>query len=142
VTLIEAVEASQLAEYLRQSRWTYPLVNAGHIAGIALLFGAVVPMSILSLRRASPASALTRALRPFATAGLVVAVVCGGLLFVTQAGEYVANGWFRTKLALIALALANAAWHLRAEIVPAPAAVASLVLWTAALVSGRMIGFS
>jgi hypothetical protein len=142
VTLIEAVEASVLAEHLRQSRWTYPLVNAGHIAGIGMLFGTVVPMSVVSLLGSPPAPVLVRALRPFATAGVLLAVVCGGLLFIAQAGEYVANGWFRAKLALIALALANAVWHLRSTVLPAPAALASLVLWTAALVSGRMIGFS
>jgi hypothetical protein len=142
VTLIEAVEASALAEHLRQSRWTYPLVSAGHIAGIAMLFGSVVPMALQSLRRTSPAPNLVQALRPFAAFGLTLAVVCGALLFIAQASDYLANGWFRAKLALIVLAVANAAWHLRAQAIPAHAALASLVLWAAALISGRMIAFS
>jgi hypothetical protein len=48
----------------------------------------------------------------------------------------------RAKLALVALAVADAAWHLRDNRLSALAALASVLLWTAALVSGRMIGFS
>lgn len=46
------------------------------------------------------------------------------------------------KLALLAVALTHAAWHLRAEGIPARAAVASLTLWLAVLVAGRMIAFA
>jgi hypothetical protein len=138
--VIEAIEATWLAEHLRRSRWTYPLVNAGHIAGIALLFGAVVPMAVDSLRPGP--QILRQRLRPYAVAGLVIAVVCGALLFIAQAGEYLQNRWFLAKLALIALALANAALHLRAEPLPARAALASILLWAAALFAGRMIAFA
>lgn len=140
--MIEALEASALAEHMRQSRWTYPLVNAGHIAGIALLFGSVVPMSIEVLRRGEGAGALRHRLRPYAIAGLVLAVTCGALLFIAQASEYLENRWFLAKLALITLALVNAAWHLRARTLQAPAALASILLWAAALVAGRMIAFA
>ncbi|WP_240790413.1 hypothetical protein [Rhodobacter sp. SY28-1] len=140
--MIETLEASTLAEHLRRSRWTYPLVSSGHIAGIALLFGTVVPMAVTSLGDRRAGRATIRALRPYAVSGLVLAAGCGALLFIAQAGDYVGNRWFQAKLALIALALANAAWHLRAGELSAPAALASLLLWSAALVAGRMIGFS
>jgi predicted membrane-bound spermidine synthase len=140
--VIEALEASWLAEHLRQSRWTYPLVSAGHIMGIGMLVGTVVPMAVTTLRRSPGAPGLIRTLRPFAVAGLVLALFCGALLFIAQAGEYLANRWFQAKLALIALALANACWHLRKDRLSPPAALMSLGLWAAALVSGRMIGFS
>lgn len=142
MTLIEALEASALSEHLRRSRWTYPLVNAGHVVGIALLFGAVVPMAVTSLRDQRAGRALIRALRPFAVAGFALAVACGVLLFIAQAEDYLGNGWFQAKLALIALALANAAWHLRGGELSVPAALASILLWAGALVAGRMIGYS
>lgn len=137
--MIEALEASALAQHLRASRWTYPLVNAGHILGIALLVGAVVPLDVAALqgRRAT-----ARFLRRFTVAGLVLAAGCGGLLFITQASDYLASGWFRAKMALLVLALLNAAWHLRAPMPPRQAAVASLVLWPCVLICGRMIGYS
>jgi hypothetical protein len=140
--VIEALEASALAEHLRRSRWTYPLVSAGHIAGIALLFGAAVPMAVESLRRGSAAQAICQRLRPFAMAGLAIAVICGALLFIAQASDYLQNRWFLAKLALVALALANAALHVRAAPLGAPAAFASILLWAAALVAGRMIAFA
>ncbi len=39
--ILAGLEGSALAAGLRGSKWVYPLVNAGHIAGIALLFGAI-----------------------------------------------------------------------------------------------------
>ena len=45
-----ALEATALAQFLKASRWVYPLVNAGHILGIALLVGAVIPMDVAVLR--------------------------------------------------------------------------------------------
>lgn len=137
IWLTEALEATTLAQHLKLSRWTYPLVNAGHILGLALLVGAVVPMDVQILRGRGAA---TRVLRGWAVVGLMIAVTCGVLLFITQAGDYVLNGWFRTKMALLAVALLNAALHLRA--VSRSGAALSLLLWPAILLCGRMIGYS
>jgi hypothetical protein len=139
-SLIDLLESSALAQHLRVSRWTYPLVNAGHLLGVALLVGAVVPMDLraLNLVRGPDLTDLRR----FAVAGLVLAMGCGALLFIAGAGEYLQNGWFRAKMGLLALAVANALWHLRKVPLPAPAALASLMLWPAVLLTGRMIGYS
>lgn len=37
------LEQSALAQALAGSVWWYPLINAGHILGIALLVGGIVP---------------------------------------------------------------------------------------------------
>jgi hypothetical protein len=137
--VIEALEATWLAEHLRRSRWTYPQVNAAHILGIAILLGAVLPMHVQRLCGRPP---LVRVLRPYAMAGLALAVTCGALLFMARAAEYLGNPWIQAKMALLAVALAHAAWHLRTEMIPARAAVASLVLWLTVLVAGRMIAFA
>jgi hypothetical protein len=145
--LLAALEALPLAEQLRASRWSYPLVNAGHVAGIALLVGAVVPMDmrLLGLVRGPEPLALAGFLRPFAVAGLALASACGVLLFLVQASDYAASLWFRLKLALLVAALANAALHLRlARLSPERrrlAAALSLALWPAVLLSGRMIAY-
>src|SRR3546814_13778308 len=47
--LADALAALQNLEpvaALRASRWVYPLVNTAHIAGIALLFGAIAPLDL------------------------------------------------------------------------------------------------
>lgn len=143
-----ALEATDLAQFLKTSRWVYPLINAGHILGIGLLMGSVMPMDLrlLGLIRRPEIATTVALLRPVAATGLALAVLCGLLLFVTQASDYAGNPWFRAKLALVAAAGLNALMHLRvAALAPARrrlAALLSLVLWPAALFSGRMIGFS
>ena len=130
------LEGTALAQYLKVSRWVYPFINAGHILGIALLVGAVLPMDVAILRRRFPSAAL----KTWAIAGFTLAVTCGVLLFVTQATDYVKSPWFLTKMALLFAALLNAALHLR-RATPVAAAI-SLVLWPVILLFGRMIGYS
>ncbi len=143
-----ALEATALAQFLKASRWVYPLVNAGHVLGIALLLGAVIPMDLrlTGLRARHPLPLVADLLRPVAAAGLGLAVICGALLFATQAGDYVQNGWFRAKMALIALALVNIALHPRLMRLSVPrrrvAGAVSLCLWPAVLICGRMIAYS
>lgn len=145
--LLEALEATSLAQGLRRSIWTYPLVNAAHILGLGLLIGAVVPMDLRLagvVRR--PALADTTALlRPVAAIGAALAIAMGILLFSTRATEYAGSPWFRAKMVLLAAALVNVALHPRLlELSPARqrlAAGLSLALWPAVLLCGRMIGY-
>jgi hypothetical protein len=135
------LEATALATALRQSVWAYPLVNAGHILGIALLVGSVVPMDLALLRRGtiSPYAGL----RGYALAGLVLAAMCGVLMFSVQARDYLQSPWFLAKIALVALAALNAVLHLARgpQKTPRLVAAASLAFWIAALLCGRMIGY-
>ncbi|MBW4972154.1 hypothetical protein KZZ08_00905 [Roseovarius mucosus] len=137
------LEAQPFAQALRASRWTYPLVNAGHILGLALLIGAVVPMDVRLLRGDLRA---IRMLRVYAIGGLCLALACGSLLFAAQASDYVTNSWFRWKIALLVVALVNAALHLHPLALSRPrqcaAAILSLCLWIAVLLCGRMIAYS
>lgn len=151
--LAASVQGSALSTALRASRWTYPLVNAGHLLGLALLIGAIVPLDLrlLGLWPDTDARALERACRPVAVAGLAIALGAGALLFAARPLDYVASGLFGLKLALIAAALANAAAarSRRAALpafgpVPAPlrrAALLSLLLWPSVLLAGRLIGY-
>ncbi|SFP26919.1 hypothetical protein [Tranquillimonas alkanivorans] len=146
--LAAALEATALAQHLKASRWTYPLVNAGHILGLALLIGAVVPMDLrlLGLMRRPALPETVALLRPIAATGLTLAATFGALLFFTQASDYIGNRWFLAKLSLVALGLLNAALHpALADIPPArqrAAALASLAIWPAALICGRLIAYS
>lgn len=149
---LAALEATALAEALRFSRWGYAAVSAGHILGIALLVGALVPLDLrlLGFWTNVPAAALARVLVPVAAAGLALAVTCGALLFSVGASDYAAEPVFRIKLALIALGAATALYaHRRAG----PAlegwsaarrrlqAMLSLACWLPALALGRAIAF-
>ncbi len=155
--LLAALEASAWARSLRESVWLYPLVNAGHILGIALLLGAIVPLDLrlLGAWRAEPLGPLWRVLSHTATAGVVVAVVFGFMLFGTRATEYAASEYFLAKMGFVALGALNAL-TLRVAVSPARSAAAerdpplrrmqvaaslSLIAWSTALVLGRLVGY-
>ncbi len=155
--LAAAIQASALSQTLSASIWLYPLINTGHVIGIALLFGAIVPLDLRLLGRHSnvPLGPLARTLIPISVAGLLLAVASGLLLFVTRPLDYVVEPLFAIKLGLLALAVLNAlALHRRArwelmrevprQVVPKAwqlAAVASVLLWLGVIAAGRLIGY-
>lgn len=155
VELLAGIENSALAGALRGSTWIYPLVNTGHIIGVALFFGAIAPVDLrlIGVWAGIPLTHVTRILVPMATAGLVLAVSFGMLLFSTRASEYAASWLFWLKMLLLLLGFVNAAVYLiahrRAEnndaIMPVSSRVtlglSSLVLWTGVIVLGRLVGY-
>jgi hypothetical protein len=142
---------------LRNSRWSYALVNASHIVGIALLFGAIVPLDLrlIGCWRSVSIRALARVLVPVAAAGLVLAICAGALLFSIRAVQYAGTTLFQVKLALIVCGVANALllrqaeqWEASAGVTDAApplrlrvAGALSISLWLAVIVCGRMLGF-
>jgi hypothetical protein len=160
--LAEALTALQNLEpvaALRTSRWVYPLVNTAHIAGLALLVGAIAPLDLrlLGAWRSVPLHLLAQVLQPVAAAGLALAVAAGLAMFAVSATKYAATPVFLVKLVLIAAALANAVllrrhpdWILAR--VPGlaaepstrlkAAAGLSLGLWLAIILCGRFIAYT
>lgn len=142
---------------LRRSVWVYPFVNAGHIIGIALLFGAIVPMDLrlMGVWRDAPLRAVAGITVPVAVVGLLLAITTGALLFSVRAVEYARIELLQVKLLLIAGAVANAlllrrtsAWRAFAEGDLAgtsprlqAAGALSLGLWLSVIVCGRLIGY-
>jgi hypothetical protein len=154
---LAGLEATALARALRDSVWTYPLVNAGHIAGIALLVGSIVPLDLrlLGAWRSVPLVPLWRVLTRTAAIGLALAVVFGALLFITRATEYAASGFFLAKMAIVAAATVNALllragasdalMHAMPGARPSRrmrfAGAISLAAWLTALTLGRLVGY-
>ena len=142
---------------LRSARWTYAAVNASHITGIALLFGAIVPLDLrlIGCFRQISIRALARILVPVAVFGLLLAVAAGSLLFSIRAVQYAGTTLFQIKMALVACGIANAlllrkatAWETAQNDTSAmpplrlrTAGALSIVLWLSVIVCGRMIAF-
>ena len=146
--LAAALQASDLAQSLKASRWTYPAVNTGHILGVALLVGAVLPMDLRLIglwRGEVPLRTTLALLRPVAALGAAVAVLTGFLLFTVQAADYVALPLFFAKMGLVALGLLNAVAAPRLASLSRSrqrlAGLVSLAVWPSALVCGRMLGY-
>jgi hypothetical protein len=140
--LAAALQATGLSEALRASVWLYPLVNTGHVVGIALLFGAIAPLDLrlLGMFRSVPLEPLATTLVPVAITGLL---------------DYVVEPLFGLKLALLAAAVLNALWlrldphwrHLGAApgVPPRPGwrwhGALSILLWLGVITAGRLIGY-
>ena len=159
--LFDALTALQNLEAvaaLRASRWVYPLVNAAHITGLALLFGAILPLDLrlLGAWREVPLHHLARVLVPAALAGLALAAASGLLLFSVSAAKYAAMPLFLLKLGLIAAALANALMLRRSAdwtLAQIPevrsdltfrlkfSALLSLALWIFVILCGRFLAY-
>nr|WP_267955416.1 hypothetical protein [Halomonas ethanolica] len=148
--MLTSLADTALAEWVRLSRWGYAAINALHVLGIALLIGAIVALDLrlLGWRKRLPLHELGRLLQPVAIAGLLLAMVTGALLFLADPSGYAAMPLFVLKLALIALAIANALLlNLGPGLANATprrlrvAGLLSLLLWPTVLLAGRMLAF-
>jgi hypothetical protein len=153
-----ALEATDLAVALRNSVWSYPLVNAAHLLGVALLVGSIVPLDLrlLGVWRSVSLAPLGGVLSRIAGTGLVLAMIFGTLLFITRASEYIVSNVFISKMVVVAVGTANAlalrmTWpahvsEITSTEVKTPArlrfaAGISLATWLAALTLGRLVGY-
>ena len=84
--ILTTIASSEPAVLLRGSFWVYPLVNAAHILGIALLIGAIVPfdLRLMGVIRRGRIRNLANILVPTAAAGLALAAVSGTALFIVK----------------------------------------------------------
>jgi hypothetical protein len=140
-----------LSEAMRRSRWGYAAASTGHVLGLALLVGAILPLDLRLLGAWSSVdrAALARVLVPVAATGLALAVGCGVLLLLAAPADYLAAPLFLAKMALVGLGAGHAAalhlGHGLARAGPARLRIAgavSLLCWTGALIAGRMLAFT
>ncbi|MGZ8325858.1 MAG: DUF6644 family protein [Rhodoplanes sp.] len=150
IALLEAVQASAFAAYVRDSVLLYPLANVAHVVAVMVFFAAVAVMDLRLLRviRGMPVPLVIERLRPVAVGALVVIAATGLTLFVPEAAATARNQAFLLKLAAIALALGNIAvneWALRRDgessrTVQVTAGL-SLALWLSTAALGRAIAY-
>lgn len=159
---LRALSASAPAAMLRNSFWVYPIINAAHILGIALLVGGILPLNLrlIGFFRYYSIKPLAKLCVPIAAVGLATAAITGLMLFSVKPVDYVRTDIFLLKVAMIGAALINIAlvrfnvsWR---EIVEAEdsimnpidpdiglriAGAVSLIIWTAVLFLGRFVGY-
>ena len=158
-TFLKSLEDSHLATRIRDSFLLFPLLESAHVLGLALVFGTI---AIIDLRLLGIAST-DRSFRRMASdilkwtwAAFALTASTGALMFITNAGVYYHNFYFRTKMFLLLLAGINMLvfeltagrtihrWDKASSAPPAGRAVAalSLVLWIGIIFMGRIIGFT
>ena len=153
------LESTAVSVSIRESVWTYPIIESIHVLGLTLFMGLLLLWDLrlvgLTLRKI-PVSRMWRGLFPWIGLGAVIMIVSGVLLFWSDPVRFYANVFFRVKVAGLALALANAmAFHFGIErsLVqwdtqsPPPraarvAGAASIALWAAIIVVGRLVAYN
>lgn len=154
--LLVAVESSTLASTVRGDRILYPAIQCVHLVGLGVLVGAAVAFDVRLLGAARQLSVrrLAGYLLPLVWLGFTATALSGLLQFAAHATAYADHPVMRVKLGLIAAAGLNAAifhrWTYRTvstwDAGPVPAAArlagaASLVVWCAVVVCGRLVAY-
>lgn len=158
--ILQSINSIGLARHIQMSEAFFPNLEALHVLGITLLFGSIVLIDLRLLgvfgrERSYPA--MSRDLIRWTWLGFAIALITGGLMFISNAAMYFHNTQFQFKLLLLALAGINMlilefrtihqlpAWD--GTYVASPpavrlAAALSLTFWTSILILGRWVGFT
>ena len=149
------LDDSALGHAIRDSRWLFPVIEASHLLGLAVLGGCVliVNMRLLGLGlRGQPAAEVAGDVRPFMLTSLSVMLVSGFLLFASEAIKCSEHTAFWFKMSCLALAII-ATFTIQNRAIQAEdrnggsfqvklVALISIALWTGVGIGGRWIGFS
>lgn len=156
MSTFEWLEQSDLAIWVAESLWGYPIMISLHAMGLGVVVGTLimVDLRVFGLFSGIPYSAL-RSLMRLAWAGFVVNLASGSALFTAQATVFIDNVPFLIKIPSIFLAVIlagmmqnqlqkNAAsWDRDGAVNSTTKALAagSIVLWLTAIVAGRLVAY-
>lgn len=151
------MEGLAIARAMREELWLYPSVEIVHIAGLAVLVGAVVmfDLRVLGVSRNIPVRALARHLLPWSVAALLLIVPSGLAMFSAHAGDFLNNRAFQLKMALLVTAGMNAAWfhtgpyqtvkewdvEAKAPVAARISVTLSILLWISIIACGRLLAY-
>jgi hypothetical protein len=150
------LQSTELGTFVAETLWAYPLLEAIHALGMAMLIGSLglINMRVLGYKAELPLLG-THDLLPLAWLGFTLNAVSGVALFTSDAIYFFSSYTFRIKLVLILLGGINAALlgHkvFRApiadrDVVVTPGvkwiAATSLVFWFGAAIAGRLIAYT
>ena len=147
-------EASFIGQTIRESLWLFPVIEAVHLLGLAVIGGTVllVDLRLLGWGLRQPVREIAREARPWFLASLVVMLLTGISLFLSESVKCYYSQAFWVKMSCLPLAVAFTltikARLVRKEdhdirpVVGKLVALVSLALWFAVGAGGRWIGFS
>ena len=153
--LFQALEDSAIGVAVRDSLWLFPVVEVFHLIGLAIIGGAilVVDFRLLGLGlRTHPVSRLARDVQPWVIGSLIMMVLSGVPLFLSEAIKCYYSFAFWTKMTALLLAVIFT-FTVRRSVAFAPegrfsparyraVGVTSIALWSTVGWGGRWIGFS
>jgi hypothetical protein len=150
------LQGTALGTAVAETIWAYPLLEALHALGMAMLLGSLglTNLRVLGYKPELPLLGM-QDLLPLAWLGFTINAASGFALFTSDAVYFFSSYTFRIKLVLIVLAGINAVL-LGHKVFRQPAAHvnvvastsakwlagASLVFWVGAAVAGRLIAYT
>jgi hypothetical protein len=133
-------------EFSLKNSWLFPVLEAMHVMGLAVLVGTIVIVDLNLLgfgKRRQPVSQLASRLGRLTSGGLVLMGTTGAILFLANATRYVHNPAFLIKLVFLALALVFHFTIHRGAVRTAEKskliALLSVALWSCVVIAGRGI---
>jgi hypothetical protein len=144
-------EDTALGGWIRGNTWPFPLIETFHILALALFMGALflIDLRLMGLRMGGiTAQRLNKELNTYINWGIIVILVSGAMLFMSEGIKSYDNAAFRPKIALLIAALVfHYTGHKKAVSTEQPpswgalAGALSLALWFGVGAAGRAIGF-
>ena len=152
--LFEWFEYTTPGIIVRESVWMFPVIEAVHLLGLCLLGGAVITVDLrmlgLGLRKQT-INELATNLRPWLIGAVVLMLVTGTLLFLSEAVKCYYNTSFWVKIVTLPIALlftfiVRERVAVKGGMVTSTktrlVAAGSMMLWFTVAAAGRWIGFS
>lgn len=150
----DAMDATWVANVIKDSRWWFPVIETMHVLAFALLMGTTFLVDLhffgLSMNR-QPVQRIARALWPWTMQGLIWCFITGVLMMVSEAIKSFENQAFMPKMILfLAAVVLQFTIHKRLTMdensdpssgMSKMIAILSSVLWTSIFIAGRAIGF-
>jgi hypothetical protein len=157
--IITWMQNSDIGTGIRESFWTFPIVETTHVLALAVSVGLLVwfDLRLLGLgMKHQPISEIHKQIMPYAVIGFLMMFVSGALLFWSEAEKCYRSGFFRAKVAFLLIAALNATiFEVRTKktieewdkhpIPPVKARIAgwlSLISWAAVIVAGRATAYN
>ena len=147
-------EATSLGRMIRNSEYAFPMIEFVHLAGLAVIGGAVLIVDMrmlgLGLKKRSVAQ-LAKDAQPYVTGSLIVMLVTGIALYTSEATKCYASAAFWIKMVSLLLAMIFT-YTIKKRVaagdektvsigVSRLVGAVSIVLWFGVAWGGRWIGF-
>jgi uncharacterized protein DUF6644 len=157
--LAQRVQEMPSSIALRESLWTYPVIETVHVLGLCLFVGTawLWDLRLLGVTFGDvPVSRLSKQILPWTAVGFAIMALSGLGLVFSEPLRFYPNIFFRIKLVLLAAAGLNAfifhktvgrqkdEWD-SCSLLPFRARLAgalSLGLWATVIVTGRLIAYN
>lgn len=155
LAVFQSLEDSAIGAAIRESLWLFPIVEAFHLVGLAVIGGAIliVDFRLLGLGlRGQPVARLARDAQPWVLGSLALMILSGVPLFLSEAIKCYYSDAFWTKMTALLCAVLFT-FTIRRRVAAAPdgrvpavwnraVAMTSLALWSTVGWGGRWIAFS